>query len=429
MKKIFIIFALAFSHFFTMHGQGKDKFEKLFDKYQEVEGITSIKIAKPMFGMLSNLNFDDSELDQIKPLLSKINGLKILITENPENSNSVEGKKIQHNISQLTNEISSYLKGLNYNEIMSVKNGESRVKFMSSDAKDGMLDDLLLSINSGSGENILVMLDGKLSMDDVNNLINANETKVSTSAKTNVRTSFASENNSSYLNGESRNAGEFSGIEVSTGVNVVFKQENPTSVKVIADADKLQYVITKVENGILKVYIDNKKQKNIKFKNLSVNISSPRLESVKTSSGANFTAVSAIRERNLNIDASSGSTVNGKFDISNTASVEVTSGSNVKASINSASIMVKGSSGSNTNVEGNAARASFDISSGAVCKAENLKANDVEAQSTSGGNLSVNVNGRFKVRASSGGSVKYKGNPELDSSVDKISGGSLKQIN
>jgi hypothetical protein len=57
MKKVFIIFALAFSHFFNVYGQ-KDKLDQLFDKYQEVEGVTSIKIAKPMFGMLSNLDLE-----------------------------------------------------------------------------------------------------------------------------------------------------------------------------------------------------------------------------------------------------------------------------------------------------------------------------------------------------------------------------------
>jgi hypothetical protein len=145
----------------------------LFDRYQEVEGVTSIKIAKPMFSMLSSLDIDDSQLDQIKPLLSKINGLKILITENPENINTTEGRKVQDNLSRLSKDVSMYLKNLNYNEIMSVNNSGSKIKFLSSDAKDGMLDDLLLSIDGGKGENILVMLDGKLSMDDVNKIINS----------------------------------------------------------------------------------------------------------------------------------------------------------------------------------------------------------------------------------------------------------------
>ncbi|ANF51048.1 hypothetical protein A0O34_11225 [Chryseobacterium glaciei] len=426
MKKILIIFAFAFSHFYNVYGQG-DKFDKLFEKYQEVEGVTSIKIAKPMFGMLSSLNIDDAQLDQIKPLLAKINGLKVLITENPEKANSPEGRKVQANLSQLSKDVSSYLKNLNYSEIMSVNNSGAKIKFLSSEAKDGILDDLLLSINSDSGENILVMLDGKLSMDDVNKIINSSETKSNTISHT--RNTQTSDNNPSYLNGEARNVGEFSGINVSTGVNVVYKQESPTNIKVIADADKLQYVITKVENGILKVYIDNKGVKNLRFKNLSVNVSSPRMSEIKTSSGANFSTVNSVNENNLTIDASSGSTIKGKFNVSNTTNVEATSGSNIKADVNSKNFELKASSGSDTSFEGEVMAAVFDISSGALCKAENLRSDSVDAESTSGGSLSINVTTTLKVKASSGGLVKYKGNPKIDSNISKMSGGSLKPIN
>ncbi|ASW75682.1 hypothetical protein IQ37_06390 [Chryseobacterium piperi] len=427
MKKILIIFALAFSHFFNVYGQA-DKFDKLFEKYQQVEGVTSIKIAKPMFGMLSSLNIDDSQLDQIKPLLSKINGLRILITENPENVNSAVGKKLQNNLSQINKDISSYLSHLNYNEIMSVNSSGNKIKFLSSEAKEGILDDVLLSIDNGSGGNVLVMLDGKLSMDDLNKIINSSETKIS-SITNSTRSSLSSENTSSYLNGEARNVGEFTGIQVSTGVNVVYKQENPISVKVIADADKLQYVITKVENGILKVYVDNKGTKNLRFKNLSVNVSSPRMESVKTSSGANFTVINTVKGANLDIDASSGSNIKGKFSMSNTTNVSATSGSTIKATINTGNIIVKASSGSDTLLEGQANSGLMDVSSGALCKAENLRMSEVEAESTSGGSLSVNVTTKLTVRASSGGLVKYKGNPEINSKISKTSGGTLKSIN
>jgi len=422
MKKIFIIFALAFSHFFNVYGQ-KEKLDQLFDRYQEVEGVTSIKIAKPMFGMLSNLNIADSELDQIKPLLAKINGLKVLITESPENGKS------SNNLNQLNKEITSYLKNMNYSEMMSVKNGESKIKFLSSEAKNGLLEDILLRIDSGNGENILVMLDGKLSMDDVNKIINSSETKTSSSSTTTVKNSFNSDNDASYLNGENRNVGNFSGIEVSTGVNVVFKQENATNVKVYADSDKLQNVITKVENGILKVYIDNKGAKKMKFKNLSVNISSPKMDVIKTSSGANFSTVNDLNGTNVNIDASSGSSVKGKFNISKTSYIEASSGSNVKVDINTGSISVKSSSGSNVNIEGDADEGMIDVSSGAVIKAENLRLVNGEVESTSGSSVSVNVKDKMRVKASSGGSVRYKGNPKIDSDVSKMSGGSLSSIN
>ena len=422
MKKIFIIFALAFSHFFNVYGQ-KDKVDQLFDKYQEVEGVTTIKIAKPMFGMLSSLDLGDAELDQIKPLLSKINGLKVFIAEKPQEGNSAKG----HQLAQINKDIKSYLSNLNYSEIMSVNSNGAKIKFLSAEEKNGVLDDLLLSIDNGGEENILIKLDGKLSMNDINKIINSTETNIN--PVTNSRNNTISENTSSYLNGENRNVGEFSGIQVSTGVNLVYKQENPTSVKVIADADKLQYIITKVEGGILKVYVDNKGQKNLKFKNISVNVSSPRMDNIKASSGALFTAISPVQENNLSIDASSGAMVKGMFDVSNNAKIEASSGTSIKVGVNAKNVTVKGSSGSDTNIEGEARSAAFDISSGAVCKGENFSADHVEAESTSGASLSVSASRTLKAKASSGGLIKYRGNPEITADISKMSGGTLKPIN
>lgn len=426
MNKLLIIFALAFSHFFNAYGQ--DKLDKLFEKYQEVEGVTSIKIAKPMFGMLSSLNIEDSQLEQIKPLLSKINGLKILITENPENITNSEGKKVQNSLSQLNKEISSYISTLKYSEIMSVNSGGNKIKFLSSEAKNGILDDVLLSIDGGNGENIFVMLDGKLSVEDVSKLINSSEKKTS-SLISSTKSSITSENSSSYINGEARKVGEFTGIQVSAGVNVVYKQESSTSVKVIADADKLQYIVTRVENGILKVYIDNKGVKSLRFKNLSVNVSSPRMDNIQVSSGSNFSVVNSINESNMNIEATSGSNIKGSFSISNTINVSVNSGSNIKATVNSGTFIFKGTSGSSAKFEGHSDSGTFEISSGALCKAEDLNVNVATVESSSGGSISLGVKGKLSANASSGGLIKYKGNPEIESKIGKNSSGSLQQIN
>jgi len=422
MKKIIIIFALAFSHFFNVYGQ-KDKLDQLFDKYQEVEGVTSIKIAKPMFGMLNNLDLGDAELDQIKPLLSKINGLKVFIAEKSKDEGSVKGQKL----SQISKDISSYLTTLNYNEIMTMNSGGAKIKFLSAEEKNGILDDLLLSIDSGGDENILVKLDGKLSMDDINKIISSTETKIN--PVTNTRNNITSGNTSSYLNGESRSVSEFSGIQVSTGVIVNFSQESPTNVKVIADADKLQYIVTKVEDGVLKVYVDNKGKKNLKFKNISVNVSSPQMNNIKTSSGSIFNSITKINERNLTVDVSSGSVVNGAFIVSDNADVSVSSGAVINSDISSKNITIKGSSGGAVNLGGKANMGIIEVSSGAVCNADELKFTSLTVESSSGAVVSGNVTDMLKAKASSGGIIKYKGNPKIDANISKISGGTLKQIN
>lgn len=420
MKKIFIIFALAFTHFFTVYGQ-KDRLDQLFDKYQEAEGVTSIKIAKPMFGMLSSLDLGDAELDQIKPLLSRIKGLKILIAEKPSDAGSRKGVA-----SQVSRDIASYLSNLNYSEIMTMNSSGAKIRFLSAEEKNGVLDDLLLSIDNGGKESILIKLDGQLSMDDISKLVNSSETKTRSSSSS---SSFASESKSSYLNGENRNVGNFSALEVSTGIILNFKQESPSSVKVIADADKLQYIVTKAENGVLKVFVDNKGQKNLKFRNVTVNVSAPAMNDIKASSGAIFNAVNEVSEKNLRIDVSSGAVVNGDFTVADRTEAELSSGAVINSAIDTKNLVIKASSGAAANLSGNADTGMIDGSSGSVCNAERLKFDILETEATSGAVISGHAIEQLKAKASSGGIIKYKGNPKIESEISKTSGGALRAIN
>ncbi|HCR75935.1 MAG TPA: hypothetical protein DIW37_05925 [Chryseobacterium sp.] len=427
MKKIFFILIFIISGLVTFSGQ-TEKLNQLFQDFEKNGGVTSINIKKPMFKLLNTINVDDEYLKKIKPILNEVDGLKLLIIPKatfPENLKSENLENIKLNLAK-TDRINKALESLKFNELMSLNADGTSMKFLAETEKDDILQNLVFNIDSDE-ENILFILNGKMKMSDVNKIINSiEEDKVPPKS---VKSSSVSNSNSSYLNGESRNVGEFSGIQVSTGVNLVFKQESPTNVKVIADADKLQYIVTKVDNGVLKVYVDNKGQKNLKFKNISVNVSSPRMDNIKASSGATFTTINSVKENNLMIDASSGSVVKGKFNISNNALVEASSGTSVKVEVNSRSLVFKGSSGSDTSIQGEAETAAFDVSSGAVCKGEAFQANLVEAESTSGSNLSVNAVDKLKAKASSGGTIRYRGNPEITSDISKMSGGSLKPIN
>lgn len=167
MKYVLTLLLLAFLS--TGIKAQNEKLNQLFEKYQETEGVTSIKIAKPMFSMLGKLNIDDSDLQQIKPFLSKINGLKILVVEKPENS--AETGKLQNNLKALSSEISNAVTNLNYQELMTVNSKGNKIKFLAADTSKDILDNLLLSVNSDDNT-VLMMLDGKISMDDVNKLIN-----------------------------------------------------------------------------------------------------------------------------------------------------------------------------------------------------------------------------------------------------------------
>lgn len=163
MKNVIIAFALLIGS--TAFGQ-TSKISQLFDQYQNTEGVTSIKIAKPMFQLLSSLDIEDGDLMKIKPLINKINSLKIIILEK-DSANVVRFNKLQ-------SEITTAMKGLNYDELMNISGDGESIKILAENTKSNMLNNLMLSVN-GSDETIFMILEGEISMEDVSKLISNEE--------------------------------------------------------------------------------------------------------------------------------------------------------------------------------------------------------------------------------------------------------------
>ena len=388
----------------------------LFDRYQGSEGVTSIKIAKPMFGMLDKLNINDSELNQVKPLLSKINGLKILILEKPDSSsiNSANRSKF-NNYLNLQSQISKAVSNLNYEELMSVNSKDSKIKFLSAKSNGEMLDDLLLNISS-EGNQILMMLDGKISMEDVNRLVNeASERRPEVIKNTNNK------------GVEIRKVARFSGIEVSSGIKINYTQGSPQIVRVETDPEKLKYISTEVVNGILRVSI-NSPRGGINFRKITVDVVSPEINEIRVTSGATFNGMNKIQSNKFNITTSSGAIVNANMEVRSDLNIEATSGSSVSLDVSARKVYVKSTSGSSTTISGKAASSIFHISSAGSCNAQNLVVNTAEAEVSSAGSLSIHVADELNVKASSAGSVRYKGNPKVVSDVSKMTGATLSKF-
>lgn len=420
MKKILFIFALFFS--FVSTSAQKDKLDQLFEKYQETEGVTSIKIAKPMFNMLNKLNINDSELDQIKPLLSKINGLKILIVEKPETPTTpgTNNQKKHGIFNSLQADISNSIKNMKYEELITVNSKDNKIKFLSSDATNGILDNLLLSINS-EGNTVLMMLDGKISMDDVNNLVNQAQTA-------SLQSSVNIENENTGGATQVRNVGKFSGIKVSSGIKANFTQGNNQSVIVETDPSLQQYISTQVVNDILVISVDNKYNKKLNFKKLLVTIEAPRLSSVKVSSGAQFNTLNTIKEDSFSVEVSSGANLSADVVARNVVALEVTSGSSATMDIETESFTMSGTSGSSSTIRGKSNSANFKLTSAASCNAADLVTGNATVAATSGSSLRVHTTDSISGTATSGASIRYRGNPKNMSGTKTSSGGSIKSL-
>ena len=421
MKKLLLIFALTFSYFFQINAQ-KEKLDQLFEKYQETEGVTSIKIAKPMFNMLNKLNINDSELEQIKPLLSKINGLRILIVEKPTvANNTVSQNKINlGNFQSLQSDINNSIKNMKYEELMTVNSKDNKIKFLSSDATNGILDNLLLNISS-EGNTVLMMLDGKISMDDVNKLIN--ETQIYGMGGSEGNTTSAS---SGSAREEVRKVASFSGIQVSSGINVSFTQE--AQQKVVVDSDRPEFVKTEVVGDILKIYIDNNNNRNLKFKKLSVTVSAPELSKIAVNSGANFNTLNTVKSDYFQIAATSGANLKADLDTKGKVELSTTSGSNVRLNVNADELEMSATSGSSATLYGKIKETTFDVSSAATVNAQDLETQKSQINASSAANIKVNATENINVTGTSGASVRYRSNNNVKRNAELSGGASMKPL-
>jgi phage pi2 protein 07 len=204
-------------------------------------------------------------------------------------------------------------------------------------------------------------------------------------------------------------AESFTGISVSDGVDLYLTQGNEESVAVSASEEKhRERFKTEVENGILKIYYDNKGV------NWSVNdrrklkayVSFKTLEKLYASSGADVKVQGSLDAGSLSIKFTSGAVFNGKLKAAN--------------------VTVEQNSGSVINIEGSAEKFSVDVSSGAVFKGFDLAVDYCNAKASSGGGVRITINKELSAKANSGGGVRYKGNAVIKE-IDVNSGGSVKK--
>lgn len=206
-------------------------------------------------------------------------------------------------------------------------------------------------------------------------------------------------------NAEVRDVKGFHAIKVSSGIDLLITQGSSEVVAVSASSTEFRNrIITRVENGVLKISFNNNAFHSGSNKRLKAYVSFVKLDGLEVSSGASAKTDNQIKSTSLDLDVSSGATFNGKVDV-NTLKVDQSSGSVVH---------IAGAAGS-VDVSGN---------SGSVFHGFDLTADNCVAETSSGSGVQITVNKELSVEASSGGSVSYKGSGVIKS-IKTSSGGSV----
>lgn len=202
---------------------------------------------------------------------------------------------------------------------------------------------------------------------------------------------------------EVRKVSHFSAIDVSEGIHVELTLGDKEFVEVTADDDIINRVITEVSDGNLEIYIKGNNWNGWK-KKVNVKVIANKIDGLDASSGASIYSTNTITTDILNMSVSSGANLKVKFDANKAA--------------------CDASSGADAILSGKANMFKTEASSGSDIHADNVIAQRVKADVSSGAGISVHAEQELIAEASSGGSVRYSGNPKMVD-VDKSSGGSV----
>ncbi len=203
--------------------------------------------------------------------------------------------------------------------------------------------------------------------------------------------------------------GSFTGIAVSSGVELYITQGNEEAIAVSASEQKhLDRLKTEVVNGTLKIYYDNKGvtwKSNGKSK-LKAYVSFKTLEKLNVSAGSEVTVNGTVKSDKLRMDVSSGADFTGAINVTELNAVM--------------------SSGAGIKVTGTAGKLIVDASSGADFKGYDFAVDFCDASASSGADIHVTINKELNAKASSGGGIQYKGTA-LIRDIKTGSGGSVKK--
>lgn len=174
----------------------------------------------------------------------------------------------------------------------------------------------------------------------------------------------------------------FNAIEVSRGIDVELSMDQNPKVLVIADENLIDIITTVVKDNTL--FIDAKQNiGNSESKKVIVGIES--LTRLSTSSGAELWSKGTLTAENLEVEASSGG--------------------NISITVEAQSLQLNASSGADLETKGKTVNLIVEASSGALIDSEELNAQIIHADASSGGNIKVAKTDKITTDESSGGHV------------------------
>jgi hypothetical protein len=157
MKKLILMLAVVLP--LAVLAQ-KTPVDKLFEKYANQKGFTTVNISGKLLGFASQLESGDKATGD---MLSSLSGIRVLTVEDDELN-----KKLDF-YAEL--EQSGFFKNNNFEVLMEVTEENEVVRFLAKDAGNGKISDLLLVV--GGDENTIISISGIIDPKNISKITEA----------------------------------------------------------------------------------------------------------------------------------------------------------------------------------------------------------------------------------------------------------------
>jgi hypothetical protein len=196
-------------------------------------------------------------------------------------------------------------------------------------------------------------------------------------------------------NAQKRTITSFHAIRISGGIDLYLSQGGEEAVAISAsDPEVRDHIRTEVENGVLKIYLDNKNKewhfgdlfRNVKMK---AYISVKQLDAMDASGGSDIFIQDVLKLDRLKVGLSGGSELKGQVAIGD--------------------LTLDQSGGADVFIKGTASNLSIQASGGSDLHGYDLSSEVCKVHSSGGSDVQITVNKELNVSASGGSDVYYKG--------------------
>ena len=242
---------------------------------------------------------------------------------------------------------------------------------------------------------------------------------------------------------------DYHAVVTSRAIKVTLEDRTGTTAIIRADDNVMPHIKIEDNNGVLKIKIDEEIRTINNSMTAEVRLpKSTDISRLEATSASHIDVDYTIQSAKLNIAASSAADINiSKADVT-TCIIDVSSAANVKGSIKATECYINATSAAKAKMQilanscyadassaaditlaGEAGTLDLEASSAADINALNAKALvNTSADASSGADIRVNAGKALTAGASSGGTVHYKSDHDLNIHIKKSSGGSVRKM-